>query len=152
FGELNNDLSGSEFELVQENGDNNFVTLSWDEINFNTTRPVKYTIELGFAGKQFAKAAGIVTEEDITSYTIKVSELNAAMINLGIEPEKSADVEIRVRAWVDFLTDPSLSEPIAFKATPYLLMFPPVYIIGDAQAWDLNSAAELQSFSPGVYE
>lgn len=152
FGELSNDLADSEFVLVQENEDNNFVTLSWGEVNFNTTRPVKYTIEIGYAGEQFAKATGIVTEEDITSYTIKVAELNAAMINLGIDPEESADVEIRVRAWVDFLTDPSLSDPIAFNATPYLLTFPPLYIIGDAQAWDLNSAAELQSFSPGVYE
>jgi starch-binding outer membrane protein SusE/F len=152
FGELNSDLSGSEFVLMQENEDENFVTLSWSEVDFNTAKPVKYTIELGFAGENFAEAAGIVTVEDITSYNVSVLELNAAMINLGVEPEETADVQMRVRAWVDFLTDPALSDPVAFKATPYLLMFPPIYIIGDAQGWDLNSAAELQSFSPGVYE
>ena len=152
FGELSNDLSGSEFVLEQEDEDNDFITLSWSEVDFKTSKPVKYTIELGFAGENFAKAAGIVTVEDITSYSISVLELNAAMINLGIEPGKTADVEMRVRAWVDFLTDPSLSEPVAFKAAPYLLMFPPIYIVGDAQGWDLTRAAELQSFSPGIYE
>jgi hypothetical protein len=152
FGELNNDLSGSEFVLLQENEDNDFLNLSWSAVDFKTTKPVKYTIELGFAGQQFRRSSGIVTKENITSYTLKESELNAAMINLGLEPGQTTDVEIRVRAWADFLTDPSLSDPIAFTATPYLLRFPSRYMVGDAIGWDLNRAVELESFSPGVYE
>lgn len=152
FGELDNNLSGSEFVFEQENADDNFVALTWSEVDFKTTKPVKYTIELGYSGQQFQKAAGIVTEEDITSYTIKVSEINAAMINLGIDPEEAADVEVRVRAWVDFLTDPSLSDAFAFTGTPYQVIFPPIYIIGDAQSWNLDNAAELVSYTPGIYE
>ena len=152
FGDLSNDLSGSEFVLLQENEDEDFITLSWADVDFSVSKPVKYTIEIGFAGGEFARATGVATEEDISSYTVSVSELNAAMINLGVEPEETADIEIRVRAWVDFLTDPSLSDPIRFTATPYLLTFPPIYIVGDAQSWTLENAAELQSFSPNIYE
>lgn len=153
FGELTNDLSSNDIILAQENDSSAFVNLSWSEVNFESDVPVKYTIELAFAGEEFKTAVGIVTKEDITSYTVLVAEINAAMISLGVAPGESVAVEIRVRAWPDFLTDPSLSDPIQVTLTPYQLTFPPIYLIGDAiKGWDPQNPDTLQSFAPGVYE
>ena len=152
FGELTHDISSSEIILTQEEDSSVFANLAWSAVDFGTTKPVKYTIELGYAGKEFQKAVGIVTKEDITSYTMLVAEVNAAMIRLGVAPEESAAVEIRVRAWVDFLTDPSLSDPISVTLTPYLLTFPPRFVVGDAQGWNIGDPDTLKSFAPGIYE
>lgn len=152
FGELTHDISSGEIVLTQEEDSSVFANLSWSALDFGTSQPVKYTIELGYAGEEFERAVGIVTKENITSYAMLVTEVNAAMIALGVAPEESADVEIRVRAWVDFLTDPSLSDPISLTLTPYLLTYPSRYVVGDANGWSLTDPDTLESFAPGVYE
>jgi hypothetical protein len=95
-------------------------------------------------------ARDILTTDE-TSATLTVEQINMALINFGIDPEETAEVELRVRSWVDYLTTPAVSNTFKFTLTPYLLTFPPIYVIGDAQAWSLDNAAQLTSNTPGVY-
>lgn len=147
---MSSDLSGSEFVLTQANADKPFTTLSWSAANFGS-KAVNYSIEMDVAGNNFAKAKDILKTSDL-SKTFTVAQFNAALIQVGLTPGKAAQVEFRVRAWVDYLTDPALSNTQSLKTTPYKLEFPPIYLIGDAQGWSLTNALMLTSDAPGIYK
>jgi hypothetical protein len=140
---------GTTVVLSQDNGGNNFSTLSWTPVDFDG-REVKYSIELDKVGNNFMSARDILTTDE-TSATLTVEQINMALINFGIDPNETAEVELRVRSWVDYLTTPTVSNTFKYTLTPYLLTFPPIYVIGDAQAWSLDNAAQLTSNTPGVY-
>lgn len=136
--------------LKQENADKIFAVLSWTAAEFNG-RTVNYSIEMDKAGNNFATARDIVTIKTLKD-TITVQEINAALIQYGIKPGETVDVEIRIRSWVDYISAPGISNSMQFKLTSYLLVFPPVFIVGDAQGWNLANAAELTSTTPGLYK
>jgi hypothetical protein len=102
------------------------------------------------AGNNFATSRDIITVRDLKD-TITVEEINSALILYGIQPGQTVDMEIRIRSWINFFSAPGYSNVLQFKLTPYQLVFAPVYIIGDAQGWNLNNAVELTSTTPGIY-
>jgi len=146
---LDSDLSGTTFVLSQDDAEDDFVTLEWTAVDFGTAE-VKYSVELDVAVKEFADAIDVVTVSTLTT-SITVQQINEALIQLGITPGEAADVKIRVRSWVNYVVDPAISNELALTLTPYMLSFPPIYVIGDAQAWNLGNAVALTSNTPGVY-
>lgn len=147
---LTNETStGSAVILKQEDSDNIFSVLSWTASDFGG-RLVNYSIELDIAGNNFKTARDIITIRSLKD-TLTVQDINAALILYGIDPGETVDVEIRVRSWVDYITAPGTSNVLQFTLTPYLLVFPPLYINGDAQGWNWDNAVELTSTTPGIY-
>jgi hypothetical protein len=147
---LESSLSGSQFVLNQDNAADVFAQLQWTPVSFGTAA-VKYSLEMDVAGNGFKGAIDMFTTQELSA-SLTVQKLNEALIRLGLEPGNARGVEMRIRSWVNFVTDPATSNSLSFTVTPYLLVFPPIYVIGDAQAWSLNNAVELVSYSPGVYE
>jgi hypothetical protein len=141
--------SGTELVLDQDNGEEAFAEFSWTAVEF-PGKKAKYSIEMDKAGNNFMNAKDILTTEELSA-SLTIQDINIALINFGIKPEETADVELRIRSWVDYLTTPGLSNSFTFTLTPYLLQFPPIYIIGDAQGWNLDNAVALTSTTPGVY-
>lgn len=142
--------TGTSVALSQDDADDIFSELTWTATDFKG-KPVKYSIEMDLVGNDFSKAKDILTTDDL-GVDLTVQNINAALIAYGIDPGEVVNVELRVRSWVDFLTTPGLSNKIEYTLTPYLLVFPPIYIVGDAQAWNLDNAVELTSNTPSVYK
>jgi hypothetical protein len=135
--------------LEQANADQTFAVLNWTAADFNG-RKVNYSIEIDKAGKNFATARDIVTVTRLKD-TLTVSDINAALIQYGLKPGETTEMEIRVRSWVDYTSFPATSNALKFTLTPYELVFPPLYINGDAQGWNWANAVALTSTAPGVY-
>ncbi len=135
--------------LEQENSEDIFAVFNWTPTDFGG-RPVNYSIEMDKMGNNFSSPRDIITVKDFDD-TLTVAEINQALILYGIEPGETVDVEIRVRSWVNFFSAPGYSNSIAYQLTPYQLFFPPVYIVGDAQGWNLDNAVELISTTPGIH-
>jgi hypothetical protein len=96
----------------------------------------------------------IITVENVFSESLTVAELNLVLARLGFEVGKEASVDIRVRSWVDYLEAPAVSDIVTVTVVPYLVVFPPLYVIGDARpgGWGLTNGLELVSHTPGIYE
>jgi hypothetical protein len=147
---LKNDVStGSSVVLQQANADDTFAALNWTAADFGG-RATNYSIEMDKAGNNFTKARDIITIKGLTQ-TLSVEDINSALILYGIEPGNAVEMEIRVRSWVDYISYPAVSNPLKYTLTPYELVFPPLYINGDAQGWNFTNAVALTSTSPGVY-
>jgi hypothetical protein len=99
--------NGSSIVLSQDNAEATFTTFTWTATDFGG-KAVKYSVELDVAGNDFSRARDIVTTGELGT-ELSVEEINAALINYGIDPGESASVQMRVRSWVDYLTTPSLS-------------------------------------------
>jgi hypothetical protein len=144
-------LSSSSFVLAYEDAGADFETISWEAPDFGFDASVTYVVEVDKAGSNFSNAIELTTTTH-PSATVTVGELNAALLALGIEPENAGDIEVRVRSSINPAVEPLLSSVLSLSITPFTTTFPPIYIIGDAQGWDLGSALELQSTGPGTYE
>jgi hypothetical protein len=147
---LTNEIStGSTVELKQENASDNFAVLTWTAADFGG-RPVNYSIELDKAGNNFASAKDVITVKKLKD-TLTVEDINAALILYGVSPGETVNVELRIRSWVDYISAPGVSNSLQFTLTPYELVFPPLYINGDAQGWNWANAVELKSTTPGIH-
>lgn len=140
---------GSTVVLQQSDADDVFSVLSWTPADFGG-RTVNYSIELDRAGNNFASAKDVITIKALKD-TLTVQDINAALIQFGIAPGETVDIELRVRSWVDYISAPGRSNALPFTLTPYELVFPPLYINGDAQGWNWANAVELKSTTPGIY-
>lgn len=144
-------LSSPSFTLAYEEGDMDFETITWEVPEFGFNASVNYIVEIDKAGSDFANAFELVTTTQPNA-TVTVGELNAALLSLGLEPETPGNVEVRVRSVINPNVAPLVSYVLDLSITPFATTFPPIYIVGDAQGWDLNNALELQSTGPGTYE
>jgi hypothetical protein len=140
---------GSTVVLQQSDAGETFSVLSWTAADFGG-RPVNYSIELDRAGNNFAAAKDVITIKGLKD-TLTVQDINAALIQYGIAAGETADVEVRVRSWADYISAPARSNAVQFTLTPYELVFPPIYINGDAQGWNWANAVQLTSTTPGIY-
>ncbi len=144
-------LSGNAFTLLFDDSDEDFEEISWSELDFGFPASVSATVEIAKAGENFANSVELATTSSNT-VTLTVGEINEALLGMGFLPEEAADVQLRVRSVVNNAIDPVYSSPLSITITPYATTFPPIYIIGDVQGWNLANAFELQSTGPGTYE
>lgn len=144
-------LSGASFTLLFDQRDENFETITWTKLDYGFPASVSSIVEIAKGGEDFANAVELATTS-ANSITLTVGEMNEALLGLGLLPEEAADVEIRVRSVVNATIAPVYSMPLSVTLTPYATTFPPIYIVGDAQGWNLDNALELQSTGPGTYE
>jgi hypothetical protein len=144
-------LSASSFTLMYDDSEDDFETIEWSKPDFGFPASVSYTVEIDKADGNFADAYELATATT-NSVTLTVGELNSALLELGLEPEEAAAINIRVRSSVNDKVEPVLSSELSLTVTPFATTFPPIYVIGDAQGWNLDNALELQSTGPGTYE
>lgn len=144
-------LSSSAFELLYDDQNDAFEEISWTKPDYGFQAAVTYTVEIARAGESFAGAFELLSTNTLTA-TTTVGELNSALLALGLTPEEPADVQVRVRAEVNPNIDAVYSSVLNLTITPFATTFPPIYIVGDAQGWNLANAFELQSTGPGTFE
>jgi hypothetical protein len=144
-------LSAAAFTLLYDKSGDDFEPIRWTKPDFGFPASVSYTVEIARSGTDFASAYELVTA-DTTMAMMTVGELNSALLEMGLAPEEPAPIQIRVRSSINSRVPVVYSSPVSVTITPYTTVFPPIYIIGDAQAWNLNNALELQSIAPGKYE
>lgn len=152
-------LSATSYVINDTNLSNTFETIVFKKANFGVNVVTENQLELALAGTSFAKPInlGVATSDNYVKLTYQ--ELNNALINLGLEPNTPADVEVRVKSNIKSgNTNPTYvySSPISFKVTPFKAnpddLFPKIYMPG---IWDevaLGGYAEWdETNSPALY-
>ncbi len=128
-----------------------FNEFSWDAPDFGFDASITYTLQMDLAAGDFSSPTTIATTQDLTAAPT-IQSLNNTLLGLGLEPDVASEVKFRIRSAVNANVEPVYSNVVTASITPYLAVFPPIYIIGDAQGWVLGDALEVSSTGPGTYE
>lgn len=145
-------LTGSDFVLVMDNAASTFQEFAWSAPDFGFQASVTYKLQADLAGNDFANAVEVATTQAL-GQPVSVGEFNKKLLDLGLEPDAPADLELRVVATISEYVDPVYSNVQSLTVTPYATSFPPIYMIGSAlQGWDLAKAVEMRSVGVNVYQ
>lgn len=144
-------LSAASFTLLFDDSEKDFETIRWTKPDFGFPAAVSYTVEIDRSGANFANAYALATTDTVTA-NMTIGELNEALLEMGLTPEEAATLQLRVKSSINSKVPPVYSTPVNVTITPYSTVFPPIYIVGDAQGWNLANTLELQSIAPGKYE
>jgi hypothetical protein len=146
------DLSSSTYVLTLEEAGNNFEAFKWTSPNFGFDAATTYTVQIAKAGNNFESPLTLATATSLSAATT-VGALNNALLNLGLNTDEEANVEVRVRSIINDNVTAVYSTTIEFGVTPYATNFPPIYMIGDATGgWDWPLSVKIKSIAPSVYQ
>ena len=151
------DASVSEVIITKDNLQENVLALSWDEVTYPVPAPVTYSLQLALPADTLGDDAWKTVEEiemgdDVTTGALLGTQLNEAVLNLGIESGDAAMIAVRVKSYMD---RPIYSKSFGIKVTPYDAVIYPekLYIAGDYQGWNIGAATVLERMSgEGRYE
>ncbi|RJE72665.1 SusE domain-containing protein [Reichenbachiella sp. MSK19-1] len=144
------ELPSSSYILLYDEGAEAFDEFEWTEADYGFSASVTYTLQVAAAGTEFAEAKGLGTTQ-ADSLVIANASLNTTILGMGATAEQAYAVDFRVASSIGEGVDPVYSNVISATVTPYATTFPPIYLIGDAQNWDLAAPMVLESTGPGEY-
>lgn len=146
-----NEPSAASRVLGFDNRDEIFDTFEWTKPDFGFEADITYRLQMDLEGSNFTNPVNLVNTSDLTA-SPTVSVVNNALLGKGAEPDEAITVEFRIASTINPNIEPIYSNVTSVSITPYEVSFPPIYIIGDAQSWNLGSALELTSTGPGTYQ
>ncbi|PJJ59652.1 SusE domain-containing protein [Hymenobacter chitinivorans] len=101
------------------------VTYTWTPVTFafsdgsKNTVPVTYTLEFAKTGTNFATIGTVPAGENTSSITVKVADLNTALVKAGLTPTVSGTADVRLRATYAGNQTEMLSPASKITATAY---------------------------------
>jgi hypothetical protein len=143
-------LSSSSYVLSSDNAADVFQEFKWTAPDYGFDAAITYTLQIDKAENNFANALELLTTGDLSG-SLNVFEINKKLLDLGLTADEEASVEVRVKSVVNTNVAAVYSNSRQFSVTPYATSFPPIYIVGDAQSWDLAKAVKVKNTAPSVY-
>jgi hypothetical protein len=148
-------LTASSFTLLMDNAANTFQTFKWTEADYGFQANISYTVQIDKKSNNFSAPYDVVSISNLGEVAVIVGDFNKAMLNKGFETGVAADVQFRIKSMVNPNVAPVYSNVQEASVTPYAIIFPPIYMTGEATGgWNWNQYVykELRSPSANVYE
>jgi hypothetical protein len=148
-------LSAGSFVLQMSDASNTFQTFSWTNLDYGVATPITFTLQVDKRTGTFTAPIDVVTVANSLQATITVGDFNKALLNLGIATGVADTVQFRVKAVINTKVTPIYTNIVKAKITPYAIIFPPIYMCGDATggwSWTLYTYKELRSSSANIYQ
>jgi starch-binding outer membrane protein SusE/F len=109
---------------------NTALTLSWEPVSYGTPTTVNYTVQFAKQGTNFATPTDISTSSN-TNFSMDGLALNSKALALGLIPQSSAAIEVRIKSTVGSPgTLEKFSSSVILLVTPYSTELPKIYVIG----------------------
>ncbi|GGP01307.1 hypothetical protein GCM10010992_01270 [Cloacibacterium rupense] len=120
--EITSSLSATSYVINETNLLNTFETIIFKKANYGVAVETESQLELAVAATSFAKPInlGLATSDNYVKLTY--TELNNALISLGLAPNTPVDVEVRVKSNIKSSSATKsyvYSNPISFKVSPF---------------------------------
>jgi hypothetical protein len=148
-------LSATSFTPQLTDAANNFQTFTWTGIDYGIATPVTYTLQVDKRTGTFTAPIDVVTVANLLTATVTVGDFNKALLNLGMATGVADTIKLRVKAVINSNVAPIYTNIVKVQITPYAIVFPPIYMCGDATggwSWTLYSYKEIRSSAPNVYQ
>lgn len=90
--------------LLSANATQTALVYTWTPVTFNLSDgtkpvlPVTYTLEFAKAGTNFANVGTVAAGNNTTRDSVKVADLNTALVKAGLTPTVAGTVDVRLRA------------------------------------------------------
>jgi starch-binding outer membrane protein SusE/F len=145
-------VSGT-FEFTEDQQANVFQTFSWSEADFGFPSATVYTLQIDFAGNNFANAVDLVKTPE-TNAEITVGALNQKLLTMGAKTNMPTDFDFRVTALVNDNVDALVSNVTTVAIQPFKveIIYPSLYLPGNYQAasgytsdWSPDKAQQIYS-------
>lgn len=130
--------SGNEVVLLKADEENLFEVFEWTAADFNLDVVSTYTLEMDLAEANFEKAKTLLTTNNL-NHTFTVGAFNKALLDAGLEAEKSASIQLRVVA-----NNELFSDPITMTVTPYFDVDKWTIIGSAVGGWELENDQAMQ--------
>ena len=137
--------AGKSYVLTEANATNAADSFKWSAAEYSHDVVVTYTLMMDVKGGDFSSPKVLATTSDVTEASVLVKTLNQAAIDLGAEPGKATDFDIKVKCSVSGGVAVVSENKATITVTAYSGLVPYVftdwYLVGDATAagWDTNN-------------
>lgn len=146
--------SNSAYLLNASTASDSTVTFSWSKANYGFQAAVRYTLQIAKTGTNFANPKEVTVGSALQmKYT--TADFNQMVIILGLKPNASGQLDLRVKATVADAVAPLYSNVSTISVTPYLVVinYPSLWVAGDFQGWNPATAPKISSRNAnGIYE
>lgn len=138
------DFSAERVVLDKNFPNNPAFTVSWKAASYTVPTEIRYKIEVSATENFATKYVLGNVAESIRTATFTAEQMNKAAEAIGLAPNVSARMYIRVSAFVGATSQNLIAESnkTYVMVTPYVLEFPNFYIVGAASylGWDSSKA------------
>ena len=142
--------------LLEDNAEENALTISWEAVKFPIEAPVMYAVQFDVpsditGANAWLKATRFEVGEDVLTKSFSVRDLNKIATDLGLPTNTANKLIVRVEAQMDRKV---FSNNVELTITPYekAIAFGEIYMPGAYQGeWDVNTASVLSAIEKGVY-
>ena len=141
------DLSSESLFLDSNFPDNPALNITWETAKYTQPTEIRYKIEAS-ATEDFAVPYTMSTVTgSIRTVTYTVSEMNRAAQTLGLPANDAGTLFFRVSSYIgeggEYVS--SMSNTTSMSITPYALVYPTFYIVGEASyvGWTAGNAQVL---------
>lgn len=138
-------LMAKTYVLAEENATEVVDNFVWSTAEYSQDVVVTYTLMMDKTGGDFSAAKVLATTSDVTEASVLVKTLNQAAIDLGAEPGKATEFDIKVKCSVSGGVGVVSENKATITVTAYSGLVPYAftdwYLVGDATAagWDTNN-------------
>jgi hypothetical protein len=129
-------------------------TFTWTPSDYGYSAAVKYSLQIGKVGTNFATPK-VIDMGAVKTKKLTVGEINQIALLQGIAFGTAGQLEARVKSTISDSISAVYSNKVTISLTPYqvLIVYPSLWVPGDYQGWDPPSAPKLASKnSDGIYE
>lgn len=144
---------GGAYTLTEATENDTLDTFSWSSADFGFQAAVSYTLQIEFAGNDFAEPIDLGNTNKL-ELKVVVGSLNNKLVLAGAVAGMANSIEARVRATINENVDTLYSAVLTFDVTPFekVIIYPSVYVPGNYQAasgytsdWSPDVAPQLYS-------
>lgn len=156
--DITSPADGAAFILLKDDAGNLMTNFEWTPTQYNleNLESTKYVLQMDLAGNNFVDPHDLVSTEG-TSFGMTVGAMNTLLLNMEASPDEAQGIELRVRSFVNEITDYSevFSDKVSFTISPYgdNVKIKPIYLIGSATTidWDFNIALPMEHIGSGKF-
>lgn len=135
-------LSQEKIFLDKNYPDNPALNVSWTRATYSVPVEINYRIEASSTA-DFKKSYQLGTvAQSVNTATYTVSQLNAAARTSGLVQDVEAKLYLRVSSYIGNNALAAVSNVTSVQVTPYALVYPTFYLVGDASyvGWNAGTA------------
>ncbi|MCR8559874.1 SusE domain-containing protein [Mucilaginibacter sp. BJC16-A38] len=131
--------------LTSANADNVALSFNFTPSSYGYKAAITYTLQVDVKGDNFAKATNVSVSGK--SFDYKVSDFNNALVNMGLIPGTTAEVEARIKSELGTNVSAAYSNVLTITVTPYasIITYPSLYVPGAYQGWSPPTAERISS-------
>lgn len=141
--------NGNEYNLSPINVNAEVTTFVWNHADYDIQTEVNYVIQFALAGTEFSTVSEIGPSTQ-RFRKVTVTEMNAAMLEIGAVPFVAANIDLRIKAYLGSNESMEMySNVITISVTPFTLDLPKIAVPGNHQGWNPPTAPRLASSAFG---